>query len=168
MLAARASSLVLMRKDEWADIVQYMYAPADAATLSMSIKEAARVGSRKGSAARQGDSCSASGKPERDSAPPLALSFHSFMQVLLNFQLDGHLLFLRPFVSSFRALDEQHSGLLSADGFRELAFAVAPHLSPDEVAQLVSAVDPQKHQRITFSDCVATLSKELVARMGDH
>ena len=52
--------------------------------------------------------------------------FLFFSQVLLDFQLAGHKQFLAPFVSLFRLLDREGTGVLSESEFRRLVSSVAP------------------------------------------
>lgn len=47
--------------------------------------------------------------------------------------------------------------------FRSLVAAVDPSKTEKEFSQLLESVDPYNNEHITFSDCVAALSNEIVA-----
>lgn len=44
--------------------------------------------------------------------------------------------------------------------------ALDPAKEEEELLRLLETVDPNQHQQLTFSDCVATLSSDLVAILG--
>lgn len=87
------------------------------------------------------------------------------VQVLLDFQMSGHQRFLAGFVKAFRAVDTEGKGVLDEEGFRLLLSDIAPHKDEPEVRRLLSVVDPHNRQQLTFSDCVATLSTDLVTML---
>ena len=41
-----------------------------------------------------------------------------------------------------------------------------PAKEEDELLRMLATVDPNNHSQMTYSDCVATLSTELVAALG--
>ena len=119
------------------------------------------------------------------------LPYSSFVKALLDFQLAGHQQFLAPFLRLFRqvAADGGRSGVIDEAGFAALVRALDPAKPPAEVDRLLAQVtaaaqlarnsarnsltrrrlplqvDPHDHKQMTFSDCVATLSSDLVRHL---
>ena len=88
------------------------------------------------------------------------LSYAAFLQVLLEFQLSGHLRYLSSFVHLFRQLDTRGKGVLDEEQFRKLAYALNP--AEDKADDHLAHIDPFIHQRLTFSDCVACFTADLM------
>ena len=76
---------------------------------------------------------------------------------------EGTQKFLQGFVAIFRQHDKQ--GLVDEAAFRQIALAVDPAKDEAALLALLERVDPHAHQQITFSDCVAALSGELVTML---
>ena len=83
------------------------------------------------------------------------------MQVLLHFQLQGHVQYLLPFGHLFRQLDPRRRGVISEADFRQLARAIEPSKSEGGLLALLHAADPHNLQRITFSEAVTALTNDL-------
>ena len=49
-----------------------------------------------------------------------AIAYQELLQILLNFQLQGHQRFLDYFVSKFREFDTDNDGIIDEEGFRKL------------------------------------------------
>jgi Ca2+-binding EF-hand superfamily protein len=88
-------------------------------------------------------------------------------KVLLDFQLAGHRRFLASFVSLFREVDPDGRGTLQEASFRELLHRLDPGKDEAQVRAILATIDPHNWQQMTFSDCVATLSADLVRMLGD-
>ena len=97
-------------------------------------------------------------RPSGEATKAARLPWTAFVQVLLEFQLAGHLQYLSGFVSAFRHLDPQQRGLVDEASFRKLVRHVEPHRTEPELQTMLQKVDPHNHQRITFSDCVCVLA----------
>jgi len=173
-LQQRAAGAIL--EDEWADIVKYMYNADDAAMLIARIRETARAHQDSSHPTTN----SSAGRPppglprkSRDlshdgrSTPRggTKLPYAAFVKVLLDFQMAGHQRFLAPFVREFRQVDVDARGALDDDSFRLLLARLAPQKAEPEIRALLQLIDPHNRQAMTFSDCVATLSADLVAML---
>lgn len=97
--------------------------------------------------------------------PRIAVGWTPFLKVLLDFQLAGHERFLGKFRRLFRELDRDRTGVLDAEQFQILAQRVSPTSTKSvaDMLRLLQAVDPGDNGIITFSQCVAALSADLVA-----
>jgi len=86
-------------------------------------------------------------------------------QILLDFQLAGHQQFLEAFVAVFRQHDKQGRAVVDEAAFRQIVAAVDPAKDEAALLALLEKVDPHANQQITFSDCVAALSGDLVTML---
>jgi hypothetical protein len=91
----------------------------------------------------------------------LAIPYHTFIAILLDFQLAVHRAFLAPFVLVFRQLDTVHSGLLSPGQFARLCLTLNARLSDEDIASRLRRADAFGHGVVSFSDCVAVLQDEI-------
>ena len=168
MLQKRTQGLIL--EEEWSDIVRYMYAQEDAAVLVVRVKELARA-ARAAEAEARGEARPAHTPRSARGAPPpkpqsYKLSYFSFVKVLLDFQLAGHQQFLGHFLRLFRELDPEAKGVIDEACFRRLVLQLDHAKGEEELLRMLATVDPNNHSQMTYSDCVATLSAELVAALG--
>lgn len=93
--------------------------------------------------------------------------YDDFLKILLDFQLKQHERFLSKFRQAFRAIDTEGKGLLTAVEFRRLAVELAPTKPADDVEALVTRVDPHRHDKISFSECVSALSADIADGTAD-
>ena len=97
------------------------------------------------------------------------LAYSTFVQVLLSYQLDGHVRYLEPFRRLWQQVDPLGTGVVDDDGLRALASELDPDTfggpyGPDgEQAQeeLLMTLDPHGHRRISFSDCVRAFGSSI-------
>jgi len=168
LLIKRSHGFIL--EEEWSDIVRYMYAQEDAAVLIVRVREVAlvaRAARAAGAEARPAYMPRRSAYPAPPPKPPShKLSYLSFVKVLLDFQLSGHQQFLGPFLRLFRDIDPEAKGVIDELGFRRLVLQLDPSKEEEDVLGMLATVDPHNHAQMTYSDCVATLSAELVAALG--
>ena len=176
-----------VRESEWGDIIQYMYATEDAAALSKIIHTAIRERSdwanppsmdaaavkaaaaaeipatgRPGAKARAAKSRERVDQQARLREHILAtgrISYQSFVQVLLDFQLRGHQKFLGPLRRAWRAADSDSDGVVDEQGFK--AVATALDVPEHQLHQLLNEVDPWNGQCITFTQAAAALADRL-------
>ena len=164
LLLKRTQGWVL--EEEWSDIVRYMYAHEDAAVLALRVKEIARAARAVEGEAR----ATYTPRSARGAPPPkprsYKLSYSSFVKVLLDFQLAGHQQFLGHFLALFRDLDPGAKGVIDEPAFRRLMLRLDPAKEEGALLEMLATVDPNNHSQMTYSDCVATLSAELVAALG--
>lgn len=170
--------------EQWMDVVQYMYNGDDAMALNVMLKDAAKRwgGARlkeiegresaRGSERRVGGS--GGGASPGDKMP-----FASFMKVLLDFQLLGHDKFLLKFREKFGEADKDGDGIVSEQEFRSLCAVIGKVRvkgatggkgvvrGEQEMAALLKKADPWNLQKITFSECVAVLSGDIIEMMTD-
>jgi hypothetical protein len=99
----------------------------------------------------------------RATNPRGRMPWSELLQTLLDFQLAGHEKFLLKFRRIFRDFDTQRTGVVTTQQFQLLVAVVAPGTSPSEVARLVAGVDPYGCDRVTFSTCVAAMTRDLSA-----
>ena len=175
-LQARTSGHVV--EAEWVEIVRYMYAEDDAATLIDLVKTtiatkpevanpaelepAPREAGGRGGRRRRGE------VPSQEAAAAEAIAagriaYDALLKILLDFQLRGHEKFLGRFRRAFRKADEDNNGVVDEAQFRVLVKSLVPGKSGGEVDELLASVDPYNNNHITFSDCVGVLSSDLVA-----
>ncbi|KAL1512004.1 hypothetical protein AB1Y20_005279 [Prymnesium parvum] len=166
MLQQRASSYIL--EEEWTDIVKYMYNADDAAMLIDRVKELSRLdaGSLSSGAAPSKGAVASRRSLERSTPRGHKLPYSKFVKVLLDFQMAGHQRFLSTFVKEFRNVDVDGKGVLDETAFRSLLSRIAPSKDEAAIRRLLNIVDPHNRQQMTFSDCVATLSTDLVAMLN--
>jgi hypothetical protein len=156
-LKKRLDGVVLA--EEWSDIVRYMYAADDAEMLIGRLREAAHhYRSKTHVEISHGRGVAHRGRPRADDG---RLPYAGFLQVLLEFQLAGHVHYLSGFVHLFRQLDGKGRGAIHESEFRQLALAIDPSKSDGQIEALLEKVDPHNHQRISFSDSVNALTPDL-------
>jgi hypothetical protein len=181
-LQARTSGHVV--EAEWVEIVRYMYAEDDAATLIDLVKTtiatkpelanpadlepapqdgAARGGGRR----RRGE------VPSREASAAQAvaagrIAYDALLKILLDFQLRGHEKFLARFRRAFRKVDDDNNGVVDEVQFRALTKALVPGKAAGDVDELLASVDPYNNNHITFSDCVGVMSSDLVALVSQQ
>lgn len=90
----------------------------------------------------------------------LRVPWSEFIKTLLDFQLAGHERFLTKFRRIFREHDTQKTGIISLEQFQQLVQTIAPGLPKPEIIRIQNLVDPFSTDKITYSSCVAVLSKE--------
>jgi hypothetical protein len=207
MLTQRAGPGGIVEESEWRKILEYMYAPGDAAALAERVRDgllraavAADVGAppppsalaltaravagddaeleaaQHAAAAAEARLTAAVGAltPNeceallRQANPRLRVSWADFLKTLLDFQLAGHEKFLAKFRRIFRAFDTAKTGVISAASFQQLVAAVMPGAQPVDVVRLQRLVDPFGTDKVTFSACVAALSRELAPQQHQH
>ena len=157
----------VITEEEWSSITSYMYTATDAEALGLRLTEQARRAALLAthpSPSTPGVSRTASRGRSRGEAYAAAqasrIPYHAFVQVLLDFQLSGHLQYLAPFVMLFRELDLKQRGVLDEPGFRQLVARLESDRTEGDLTCMLEAVDPHNHQRITFSDCVCALADD--------
>eukprot|EP00792_Barthelona_sp_PAP020_P006643 TRINITY_DN3046_c1_g3_i1.p1 TRINITY_DN3046_c1_g3~~TRINITY_DN3046_c1_g3_i1.p1 ORF type:complete len:619 (-),score=173.80 TRINITY_DN3046_c1_g3_i1:50-1876(-) len=89
------------------------------------------------------------------------ISFKSFIEILLDFNLQNHLKFLEKFVEIFREIDVQNTGKIDDKGFLDLLRLLTPSRLEVECADLLNIINPHKVDYITFSQCVAFLAVDI-------
>ena len=110
----------------------------------------------------------------------LKLPFTIFFHIVLDFQLKCHHRYLNKFLQIFKDIDQDSDGMLNAAEFKEVflsirrsnaeeqrkksinPFDATEYNEQDEMTrflELLSIVDPQETDRITFSSAVHCLSK---------
>eukprot|EP00743_Colponemidia_sp_Colp-15_P004572 GILK01004929.1.p1 GENE.GILK01004929.1~~GILK01004929.1.p1 ORF type:complete len:534 (+),score=90.15 GILK01004929.1:109-1602(+) len=173
LLKRRMSSSV--SEEEWVDIVKYMYNQQDAIAIIMTVKELKRHGSDRIDA---GDGENAPVVTRGISRDELAaavaadkdrnrIKYVDFLKILLDFQLRGHERFLQRFLRLFRLVDKDNNGIINEAEFRELLAAMGSDTTEQNVAKLLSIVDPWNNQQITYSECVTFLSSDLAMFSGN-
>ena len=138
-----------------------MYTKTDASMLLVRVGQAAALA--KPTSSKASGTSRLRTKPAAASAAAVSdgrLSYAAFLQVLLEFQLSGHLRYLSSFVQLFRQLDTHGRGVLDEEQFRELAYALNP--DEDVADDHLAHIDPFNHQRLNFSDCVTCFTADLV------
>lgn len=166
MLQRRFDGLVLLQEEEWVDIIKYMYNREDSVRVITRVRREIAAGNTSVTMAeivpesiRQQQSPHVSGGISNSSS---RITYRSFVQVLLDFQLRSHERFLRRFVRLFRQQDHDRNGVLDELQFRSLLLAINAERSEEDIDVLLETVDPFNNQHITFSECVALLSAELL------
>lgn len=193
ILQKRIDGVVYM--EEWNDIVRYMYAqpptrptalghlPGRSCPLLLSSppsmprgryasSDAQLILTQLREAARTHRASSAGGAPGgRATRPATAddgrLPYANLLQILLRFQLSGHMQYLAGFVHLWRQLDPRGRGWIHEGEFRQLVAALDPHKPDEQLARLLGQLDPHNHQKVIFSDCVHALTPE-VHRMNEN
>ncbi len=88
------------------------------------------------------------------------------VKVLLEYQLRAHERFLLKFKHLFRLFDKDSNGMLERTEFVDLAKAVNPLRTKEEMIELLREVDPQEHNKITYSQCIYVLGNDIVEMEG--
>ena len=135
-------------EEEWKSIVNYMYNPSDSQYLFTLLADHAERNQPRLS----------------KNQVKASLSYSTFVNLLLEFQVTGHDQLLEPFREKFKMIDVERSGTLSAKQFSEL-LAMLNILEENE--RLLQFVDPFETGKITFSDCVSTLLSHQMEHNGN-
>lgn len=173
ILRKKVDGASTLSEDEWRTIVHYLYVDRDASHVATQIREACRkhrvtntVLCRTSLALPPGGSIRAMEVAKQQlrmqHAQQLRIPYASVLQTLLDFQLNGHLQYLAPFVASFRGFDPRNSGVIDEATFRALAAELVPGVDDERMLAMLERVDPHSHQRITFSDCVCVLADDVM------
>jgi hypothetical protein len=166
-LTARVAGKVNVKEAEWVDVVRYMYQPDDAVELIARVKRAAAAAAAAALASPAGPVQGRVGRARSDSKSvgKIAVPYQTLVDVLLGFQLEGHCSFLARFHALFQQFDSDADGVLGEEEFRGLYDALALGASaapgserPQDVDDVLLAIDPNGHGRLTFSECVAALA----------
>ena len=126
------------------------------------------------------DLIAAAASPASKQRERLKLPFTLFFHTVLDFQLKCHHRYLNKFLQIFKDIDQDSDGMLNAAEFKEVflsirrsnaeeqrkksinPFDATEYNEQDEMTrflELLSIVDPQETDRITFSSAVHCLSK---------
>ncbi|EFC40818.1 predicted protein [Naegleria gruberi] len=146
-----------LNEDEWVDIIKYMYNKEDSLTVIIRVNDAVMEG-QKASLNQSGGSSQSNKSFEKSNKVP----FKMFIDVLLDFQLESHEKFLNKFVKLFREIDINRDGILNQVEIKRLLMTVNPNCNESELMTSISTIDPNNNQQVTFSECVAFLSADLV------
>lgn len=90
------------------------------------------------------------------------LLYMDFQKIILDFQLQEHEKFLKNFTSLFKRIDQFRIGYLNEAQFRDLMSMMGLISQDDEIAYLLSQIDPYKNNRMTYSEVVQLLSSHMV------
>ena len=93
------------------------------------------------------------------------IRFANFLQLVLDFQLQGHDRFLMRFRELFRAVDEDADGVIGEVQFMELISRVSPAKTDEEIRTLMEEADPANSGTFTYSDTVTCMSVDIVEMM---
>ncbi|CAG9317864.1 unnamed protein product [Blepharisma stoltei] len=163
MLNERLQSYV--SEDEWTDIVKYMYNETDADLLLSLVSEVIKhknypsdLPPIRGKITRE----EAVTRREKERSLKTRILYADFLKILLDFQLKGHEKFLSNFLAMFRDADKDRNGMISEPEFRELLDATGLGFEEPDIFRLLQIIDPYDNQQITFSECVALFSTELI------
>ena len=173
-------------KDEWSEIISYMYNNEDAVALGVMLKEG---GNKYAAIQREmetkklnakGVARSSIGERAEESKPG-SMPYSDFLNVLLNFQLLGHDRFLFSFRERWQEVDKDRNGLVNEKEFRQLINLVTaspsahakkkggarPTKTEAEVCKFLEIADPYNNQSITFSEAVSTLGSEIIKKVKE-
>jgi len=141
-----------LHEDEWGDVVRYLYNEVDAGALVGRLYDhIAKIAPQR---ARRGPICVRT-------ADDRSILFSDFEHTVLMFHIEAHVSHLRPFVAKVRSISS--NGILSDTQFAALAREVAPEFDEAAIDSILDGIDPTGSGKITFSECVAFLPKELEA-----
>lgn len=90
------------------------------------------------------------------------MNCNEFVNYILQFQLKSHEKYISRFNSLFKVIDKDCDGVLNDEEFSKLCESFELEIKPQDVNRFLEVVDPDGSQRITYSDCVAVFSTELV------
>lgn len=153
-----------LTEDEWNEIVRFMYNENDAEFIieqlySQKVKDEILTDRpSRGKMSRE----EANIVREKEKALKNRILFNEFVNFLLDFQLRGHQKFLSNFIKVFRRIDTDSDGVLNEKEFMKLLTMINLGFVESDCYRLLQMVDPFDNQNITFSECVALLSTELV------
>lgn len=153
-----------LAEDEWNEIVRFMYNESDAEYIvdqlySQRIKDELPIDrTTKGKVSRE----EAIIQREKERGLRNRILYSEFVNFLLDFQLHGHQKFLSNFVKVFKKVDMDSDGILNEKEFTKLLATVNLGFNESDCNRLLQLIDPFDNQNITFSECVALFSTELV------
>ena len=91
------------------------------------------------------------------------LNTTEFINFILYFQLKSHEKYISKFNSLFKTVDIDLDGIISEEEFVALCRKFELDINMQEITRFLQIVDPYSTQQITYSDCVAIFSTELVS-----
>ncbi|OMJ87610.1 hypothetical protein SteCoe_10607 [Stentor coeruleus] len=153
-----------LAEDEWNEIVRFMYNESDAEYIvdqlySQRIKDELPTDRpTRGKVSRE----EAIIQREKERGLKNRILYSEFVNFLLDFQLHGHQKFLSNFVKVFKKVDMDSDGILNEKEFTKLLATVNLGFNESDCNRLLQLIDPFDNQNITFSECVALFSTELV------
>ncbi|KAG2393869.1 hypothetical protein C9374_003633 [Naegleria lovaniensis] len=144
-----------LNEDEWVDIIKYMYNKEDSLTVIIRVNDAILEHQKLQMTL---------GSPTMNKSFEKAtrVPYKTFLEVLLDFQLESHEKFLSKFVKMFREVDSNKDGILNQHELKQLLTTINPNGTDEEYQNFVSIIDPNNNQQITFSECVTYLSADLL------
>jgi hypothetical protein len=168
LLEAKVSSTGVLSEGEYSAVVSYLFPSGqDRAPILQTIRHMvlqareAEVRLARDQALTEASRAQAEAMRQSIASVKLAIPYHTFIAILLDFQLAVHRAFLAPFVLVFRQLDTVHSGLLSPGQFARLCLTLNARLSDEDIASRLRRADAFGHGVVSFSDCVAVLQDEI-------
>lgn len=151
----------------WKEVVNYMYNAGDSALITDIIHEYLHC--RSLPKLQRGNEEDARLSP---TAGHSQLLCKDFVRLLLDFQLDGHVRFLEPYVKIFRRHDKDQNGIVNRFEFASIVRELDPSKSEEAVRFMAEQIDPHGSQLITFSESITFLNDELLklsnAQNGTH
>ncbi len=183
LLRQRMSTVVF--REEWQDMVRYMYKEEDADALCRILGEVIAADPQASSRLRHfkamqkgADEVAAEGADlvgragaqrkadarqrkqaelHREAVDKGAVNYGSLLKTMLDFQLRGHQKYLEKFRRVFSHVDADGNGVVDEPEFRRLVKGIDSSKNDAQIDSLVALVDPFGHGHITFSDCVESL-----------
>ncbi|KAL0231927.1 hypothetical protein PCE1_002924 [Barthelona sp. PCE] len=89
------------------------------------------------------------------------IRFNDFIQILLNFQLNGHIAYLKTFQDIFNTFDGDGNGQLNDEEFKMLMRKVIHGLSELQCTTYLNDADPLGSNSFTFTQCVEFFSDKI-------
>lgn len=90
------------------------------------------------------------------------MSCSEFINYILQFQLKSHEKYISRFNALFKVADKDCDGLINDEEFTKLCESFELDIKRQDMSRFLEILDPDGSQRITYSDCVAVFSTELV------
>ena len=129
-----------IEEDVWKIILKEMYNTIDSNDLLVKLKEKALI---------KGNSSN-------------ILPFKHFLKVVLDFQLAKHEEYLSKFLSLFRKIDKELTGVIDDKALQTLIKEMKLGLSDIDIRTLQKRIDPYNSKRVNFSDCVTFFTSEML------
>ena len=145
-------------EEEWVYIVSYMYNEADVQEILASLGEIIEKKPISVPTSPKGLRMSreeALVRMEREKSVRNRLAYSEFLQVLLDFQLKGHMKFLSGLQRRYQEADKDRDGYIDEEEFREVVNSLNLGYNAKDMQRLLQLIDPYAYQRITFSQCTA-------------
>ena len=92
-----------------------------------------------------------------------SLNTSEFINYILYFQLKSHEKYISKFNFLYKSVDKDLNGIISEEEFVALCRKFELDINMQEISRFLQIVDPYGTQQITYSDCVAIFSTELVS-----